>query len=325
MVVVTGATGHLGNTLVRELLKKGKEVRVLLHSEYTEPLDGLEVEKVTGDVRDFNSLVKAFKGSDIVFHIAGAISLLRGHRELLYQVNVVGTQNVVNACLKLGIKRLVYTGTIHALLEPPLGVVIDETLPFDQFLNIGWYGRTKARACFEVLKGVKQGLNSVIVLPTGFVGPYDFKPSRMGQFFIDFIKKKTIAYIDGAYDFVGIRDVAAGHILACEKGVVGESYILSGERITVKDLLVILEEVTGEKAPRLKIPISLARISTLFHPLYYNIKNKELRFSAYTLRTLVSNSFISYKKARSELSYSPRPIKQSIEDAIQWFRDNKRL
>ena len=325
MFAVTGATGHIGNTLVRELLRRGEKVRVLLHSKNTQSIDGLEVEKVKCDVRDFSSLVKVFKGSDIVFHIAGTISLLHGHRELIHQVNVIGTQNVVNACLELGIKRLVYTSSIHAILEPPPGVVIDETLPFDPYQALGDYGSSKTKAYLEVLKGVGRGLDAVIVFPTGLVGPYDFKPSRMGQFLLDFAKKKLIASIDGAYDFVDVRDVALGHILACEKGRVGEGYILSGERITIKELIVLFEEVTGVRAPRFKIPITLAKILTLFTPLYYNITGREPRLTRYAILTLISNSFISNKKARCELGYSPRPIRESIKDAFEWFKENDRL
>ncbi len=325
MFAVTGATGHIGNVLVRELLSRGEKVRVLLHSKNTQSIDGLKVEKVRCDVRDFNSLVKGFKGSDIVFHIAGTISLLHGHRELIHQVNVVGTQNVVNACLELGIKRLVYTSSIHAILEPPPGVVIDETLPFDPYQALGDYGSSKTKACLEVLRGVGKGLDAVIVFPTGLVGPYDFKPSRMGQFLLDFAKKKLIVSIDGAYDFVDVRDVALGHILACEKGRVGEGYILSGERITIKELIVLLEEVTGVRAPRFKILISLAKILALFTPLYYNITGREPRLTRYAILTLISNSFISNKKARCELGYSPRPIRESIKDAFEWFRENDRL
>jgi dihydroflavonol-4-reductase len=325
MFVVTGATGHIGNTFVRELLRKGEAVRVLLHSKNTQSLDGLDVEKVTGDVRDFNSLVKAFKDSDFVFHMAGIVSILHGHRDLLHQVNVVGTRNVVNACLKLGIKRLIYTGSIHAILEPPLGIVIDETLPFDPYQALRDYGSSKARACLEVLKGVDKGLNAVMVFPTGLIGPYDFKPSRMGQFLIDFAKKKLIASIDGAYDFVDVRDVAIGHILACEKGRIGEGYILSGERITIKELMILLEEVTGVRAPRFKIPISLAKIVALFAPLYYNITGREPRLTRYAICTLMSNSIISNEKARCELGYSPRPIRQSIEDTIEYFKGNGKI
>lgn len=350
MFIVTGAAGHIGNTLVRELLSKGENVRVLLHSKDNHSLNGLEVEKVVGDVIDPGSLLKAFKGCDVVFHIAGIISISRGHSKLLHQINVRGTQNVVKACMESGVERLVYTSSIHAILEPPIGVVIDETCPYDPYRTVGDYGKSKARASLEVLKAVRNGLDAVTLCPTGVVGPYDFKPSRMGQFSIDFARKKVIAYIDGAYDFVDVRDVAMAHILALEKGSAGESYIISGERITIRALMGMLEEITGVRSPRFKVPISLAKIAALFNTVYFNttyfstmsfsntdsnkmylnsmynaIKNREPRFTNYTLRTLNSNSFISSAKARRELGYTPRPIRESIGDAISWFRENNRI
>jgi len=326
MVVVTGATGHIGNVLVRELLSRSKNVRVVIpSSEDTSPLDGLKVEMVEGDVRQIDSLIQAFKGADVVYHLAGIISILPGKSELLYQVNVAGTRNVVEACLRTGVRRLVYTSSIHAITEPPHGTVIDETLPFDPDRAIGEYDSSKAQATLEVLQGVKQGLDAVIVCPTGVIGPYDYKLSEMGQLFIDFVKKKLKVYIDGAYDYVDVRDVAIGHILVCEKGRTGESYILSGERITTEDLMLMIEEITGVRPPHFKMPIWLAKIIATFTPLYYSWTKTKPRFTKYSIRTLTSNSMISCEKARRELGYSPRPTRESIVDAIKWFRENGKL
>ena len=326
MVVVTGATGHIGNVLVRELVSRGNDIRVLIPPlEDAAPLEGLEVEKVEGDILKVDSLAEAFKGADVVYHLAGMVSILPGRSELLHQVNVVGTRNVVEACLESGVRRLVYTSSIHAIAEPPHGTVIDETLPFDPKRTMGEYDRSKALATLEVLKGVKQGLDAVIVCPTGVVGPYDFKPSEMGQLFIDFAKKRLKAYIDGAYDFVDVRDAATGHILACEKGRTGESYILSGERITMNALMSMLEEITGVRAPCLKIPIWLAHIVATFAPLYYSLTKAKPRLTRYSIHTLTSNCLISREKSRRELGYSPRPIRESIADTIGWFEENGRL
>ncbi len=326
MVVVTGATGHIGNVLVRELVSRGNDIRVLIPPlEDAASLEGLEVEKVEGDILKVDSLVEAFKGADVVYHLAGMVSILPGRSELLHQVNVVGTRNVVEACLESGVRRLVYTSSIHAIAEPPHGTVIDETLPFDPKRTVGEYDRSKALATLEVLKGVNQGLDAVIVCPTGVVGPYDYKPSEMGQLFIDFAKKKLRAYIDGAYDFVDVRDAATGHILACEKGHAGESYILSGERITMNALMSMLEEITGARAPRFKIPIWLAHIVATFAPLYYSLTKAKPRLTRYSIHTLTSNCLISREKSRRELGYSPRPIRESIADTIGWFEENGRL
>jgi len=326
MVVVTGATGHIGNVLARELLLRGEGVRVVIPPfEDASCLDGLKVEIVEGDVLQIDSLIQAFEGSDVVYHLAGIISILPGKSELLYQVNVEGTQNVVEACLKTKVRRLVYTSSIHAVKEPPHGTVIDETFPFDPDSVLGDYAKSKAHATLEVLKGVTQGLDTVIVCPTGVIGPYDYRISEMGQLILDFTNGKLKAYVDGAYDFADVRDVATGLILACEKGRSGESYILSGEQITVHDLLLILEGMTGVKAPSIKIPAWLARTVGKVAPLYYRLTNTKPLFTAYSVDVLASNSLISSEKAHRELGYSTRSVRESIEDAIRWFRKNGKL
>ena len=326
MIVVTGATGHIGNVLVRELLARGEKVRAIIPPfEDITPLEGLEVEKVEGDVRDVEALIQAFSGAEVVYHLAGIISILPGKTKLLYQVNVMGTRNVVEACLKSRVPRLIYTSSIHALAEPPEGTVIDETMPFAPDRAIGEYGKSKAQATLEVVEGVTKGLDAVVVCPTGVIGPYDFAPSEMGQLFIDFAKGKLNTYVDGAYDFVDVRDVVTGLILACEKGQTGESYILSGERITVTQLMSILEEVTGVKAPRSKTPIWLAKAMVIFTSLYYNLTNTKPRFTSDSLRILRSNSFISSQKASQQLGYPHRPIREAIVDTVQWFKETGRL
>lgn len=323
MVLVTGATGHIGNVLVRQLLERDKKVRALIHRDETlTALGGLKVEMVKGDVRNPDSLLQAFNGIDTVYHLAGVISILPGQNRLLHQVNVVGTQNTVKACLKTGVKRLVYTSSIHAIEEPPCGTVIDETLPCNPDKVPKGYGWSKAQATLAVLTGVEQGLDAVIVCPTGVIGPYDYKISEMGQLITDFVNGDLKAYIDGAYDFVDVRDVARGIILAGEKGQSGECYILSGEQITVYGLLLLLQELTGVKAPSLKVPIWLAQIAARVTPLYYRLTRTKPRFTSYSIDVLCSNSVISSEKARRELGFATRPIRESIADAILWFKEN---
>ena len=323
MVLVTGATGHIGNVLVRQLLSRGEAVRALIHKdENKKALDGLKVEMVKGDVRNPDSLLQAFRGIDVVYHLAGIISILPGQNRLLHQVNIVGTQNIVKACLKTGVKRLVYTSSIHAIEESACGTVIDETMPFNPEKVPGGYGRSKARAALAVLKGVEQGLDTVIVCPTGVTGPYDHNISEIGQLIIDFANGNLKSYIDGAYDFVDVRDVARGIILAGEKGRRGESYILSGEQVTVYELLSMLQESTGLKAPSFKAPIWLARMAAKVTPIYYRLTGTNPRFTTYSIDVLCSNSTISSEKARRELGFTTRPIRESIADATLWFVEN---
>jgi len=322
MIVITGATGHLGNVLVRKLVSMNKKVRaVVLSGEDVASLEGLEVEKVEGDVRLPDSLRKAFEGADIVYHCAGVISILPGQRKQLYQVNVLGTRNVVNLCLELKIKRLVYTSSIHALSEPAPGIVFDEAREFNPENVLGEYSKSKTLGTLEVLKGIEKGLDAVILCPSGIIGPYDYRVSEMGKLIVDFAKGKVKASVSGAYDFVDVRDVAEGLILACEKGKKGECYILSGQQISVGQLLEFLGEINGVKAPWLKIPNQVARAAGFFNALYCNLMKLKPLFTPFSIDVLASNSLVSCQKARDELGYSPRSIYESIKDAVRWFKE----
>lgn len=323
MIAVTGATGHIGNVLVRKLLAKGEKVRAVVPEfEDLKPLEGLEVEIIYGDVRNVDSLTMAFKGVEIVYHLAGIVTILSGNDDLLYQVNVEGTKNVVDACLKNNVKRLVYVSSVHALKEPPHGTVIDETCSYDAECARGSYDKSKTLASLEVLKGIQKGLDAVLICPSGVIGPYDYRISQMGHLIINFMKGDLKAYVDGAYDFVDVRDVAEGLILACKNGKRGESYILSGEQISVEELLFELEKITGIKAPSFKLPLWLVKAVSNVSPLYYKFTGKEPLFTSYSIDVICSNSKISSYKAHNELRYSSRPIKESIRDSVEWFMEN---
>jgi dihydroflavonol-4-reductase len=325
MITITGATGHIGNVLVRQLLDKGEHIRVLvLPDEDLTPIKSLNVEVVTGNICDIDSLVQAFNGADMVYHLAGMITILPGKKDNLYRVNVNGTKNVVEACLKTGVRRLVYTSSIHAIKELPHGSIIDESQPFDPVSVLGDYAKSKALASMEVLQGTERGLDAVIVCPTGVIGPYDYRVSEMGKLFLDFLNKKLIARVDGAYDFVDVRDVASGLILAGEKGYTGECYILSGERITINDLMSLLEKLSGTKAPLMKIPSYLARIMGIIATPFYLITKTRPLFTAYSIDVLNSNSLINSAKARRVLGFSSRPLKESVSDSISWFAQESR-
>jgi len=321
MIVITGATGHLGNVLVRKLVNQNKKVRVLiLPGEDITSLKGLEVEKVEGDVCFPDSLRKTFEGADIVYHCAGVISILPGQQKKLFQVNVIGTRNVVNICLEKKVKRLVYISSIHALSEPESGIIFNESRQFDPENVLGEYSKSKALGTLEVIKGIGKGLDAVILCPSGIIGPYDYHLSEMGKLIVDFFKGKVKAFVEGAYDFVDVRDVAEGLILACEKGKKEECYILSGQQISVRQLLKFLEEISGIKAPSFKIPHQVARVTGFFNVLYCNLMKIKPLFTPFSIDVLASNSLVSNQKAQTELGYSPRSIYESIKDAVRWFR-----
>ena len=322
-IVVTGATGHIGNVLIRELLAAGEKVRALVPPfENDLPIRGLNIDTVAGDVCDPDSLNSAFRGADVVYHLAGIIAITPGKDRLLHRVNVEGTRNVVDTCLESGVGRLVYTSSIHAIQEPPEGIFINETFPVDPEHVLGPYARSKAMATLEVRKAVERGLDAVIVHPTGVIGPFDFKISEMGQLVLDFIRGRLKAYLDGAYDFADVRDVARGLMLAGRKGRKGESYILSGERVSIKRIMEMLEETSGIRAPSFKVPAWLAHAAGKLAPIYYRMIRSKPLFTDYSVDVLRSNSWVSSEKARVELGYVARSVQESICDSVAWFRQN---
>ncbi len=326
MILVTGATGHIGNVLIRKLIEKGEKVRALIwRGEDTTPIRDLDVERVEGDVLDPESLEHALEGVNTVYHLAGIISIMPGSDSMVRRVNLEGTRNMLAAARVAGVKRLVYTSSIHAIRRAPHGVLIDESLPFDPENPYGTYDRSKAEASLEVQQAVREGLDAVIVCPTGVIGPYDFRGSEMGSVIQDAALGKAAPYVDGAYDFVDVRDVAEGMILAGEKGKKGESYILSGQRISVRYLLETVREASGQAFAQFRIPLFLAQFAAMFTPAYYRWSKARPRFTPYSLEVLQSNSHISHIKATRELGYRPRALYESIADTARWFLENRRL
>ena len=326
MILVTGATGHIGNVLVRKLIELGSRVRALvLPGEDRTPLDGLDLEIYHGDVLLPGSIQQAMDNVDTIYHLAGMISIMPGTNKHLYQVNVQGTQNVLEAALNNQVRRLIYTSSIHAIQRAAHGITIDETLPFDPVCAISAYDRSKAEASLAVQAAVRRGLDAVIVCPTGVIGPYDYRLSEMGKLIFDAMRSNVLLSMEGAYDFVDVRDVAEGLILAGERGRCGESYILSGERISIKRLIDTVCDITGRTARLLHIPAPLARFGAIFAPTFYRLTKMRPRLTPYALETVRSNSVISHAKAKRELGYEPRPLRQTVADTIMWFRENARL
>ncbi|MEI6290671.1 MAG: NAD-dependent epimerase/dehydratase family protein [Chloroflexota bacterium] len=319
-ILVTGATGHIGNVLVRKLLKQGKKVRaMILPGEDTTPLNNLQVEQVHADVLDCSALQKAFSGIRQVFHLAGVISIMPGKNSLIQKINVEGTANVIKAAVSASVEKLVYVSSIHALARIPHGKTIDEQVPYDPENTYGAYDQSKAQASLLVQEAARNGLNAVIACPTGVIGPYDFRNSLMGSVIRSAAFRNMTPYIDGAYDFVDVRDVADGLMAIAEKGRQGASYLLSGHRISVRYLLQTVHEITGHGFPHFKIPLSIARIAAKFTPAYYRLSKSSPRFTPYSIEVLQSNSFISHELATQELGYISRPLADSIRDAIRWY------
>lgn len=324
MILITGAAGHVGNVLARELTGRGERVRAMvLPGEDISSLEGLDVELVEADVLDPVSLARAMQGIEVVYHLAGIISILPGTDNLMERVNIEGVRNTAQAALHAGVKRFVHTSSIHALQRMPLGVVMDENTPIALHNASGAYDKTKAGGTMEVLKAVQQGLDAVIACPTGIIGPFDYRQSEMGQTILGFAKRGLHFVVDGAYDFIDVRDVATGLISACEKGRTGEIYILSGTRILVREIMQIVHELLGNRGPTIVLPFSLAAFTARLMEPFYRRTKRVPKFTRYSLQTIRDNSVFSQEKARSELGHKPRSLRDSIADTLSWWRGRK--
>lgn len=241
------------------------------------------------------------------------------------RVNIGGMKNVIAACKKNKVKRLVYTSSVHAFVELPHGQLIDETAPVDPERVVGHYAKTKAKATLLLREAVREGLDAVIVYPSGIIGPYSYNLSNMGQMMIDYVRGRIPVMIEGTYDFVDVRDVATGIILSIEKANPGDEFILSGYQISLKQMFYILQNVTGRKIPRIYCPNWLLKLFIPFVHIVFRFIRKVPTLTSYSLYTLSSNSLFSHEKATRELGYHPRHIARTIEDTIEWFKEIGRL
>jgi len=319
-IFVTGASGHIGGNLVRALLDDGKAVRVLVHHD-ERALEGLEVERISGDVLDVDGMESAVRGADLVYHLAGHISLTRGDRDKALTVNIEGTRNVVDACLKGGVRRLVHFSSSHALEQDPFDQVIDEERPLVARERGPAYDRSKAAGERHIAEAVERGLDAVVVNPTSVLGPCDYKPSRMGDLVLALSRRKLPALVSAQYDWVDVRDVVAGAIAAAERGRTGQRYILSGHRVTVRELAQLVENASGARAPRLSTPLWLAMVGAPFAEMLGSIRKKRPLFTRESIRTIGGNSQFSNARAAAELGYAPRPLSETIADTVRWFEE----
>lgn len=319
--VVTGATGHLGNVLVRELVARRIPVRALVRATADlTPLEGLQCEKVVGDVTDAASLAPAFEGADVVFHVAGLVSITAGREALLHQVNVEGTRNVVEACIAAKVRRLVYTSSVHALTEPPRGGVLDERGGFDPATAHGRYGKSKAAASKLVQDAARAGrLDAALVLPTGCLGPYDFRLSEAGQL-VGMAGRGTIPIvIAGGYDWVDVRDVAVGTLLAAEKAPAGEAYLLTASYLEARELCRVVAKEAKARPPLVALPLWLAAGLSYGGLAWELATGRRALLTPYSVHTISKDFEISSQRAREQLGFTTRPVEQTLVEAWRWL------
>lgn len=320
---VTGATGFIGSNVVRVLLERNWTVRALARANSNRRnLEGLGVEIVEGDLLDPESIVQGMKGANLVCHTAALYSFWVRPRRRIYEVNVEGTRNVLQAALEKKMERVVYTSSVATLGVREDGKPADETIPvaFDKI--IGDYKKSKYLA-EQVALEFAQKLPVVIVNPSFPVGPGDIKPTPTGQTILDFLNRKMPAYVDTGMNVVDVEDVALGHLLAAEKGRVGERYILGGENLTMKQMLDLLAEITGLPAPRVRLPYyPILTLSYLNAGLCRLLPGCVPRMTPETIRMSRHLMFYDPTKAVEELGFPQTPAKEALAKATTWFKKN---
>jgi len=322
--LVTGATGFIGGNLVRELLNQGYQVKALVRKgSDRRNIEGLNVEVALGDLRDRSSLVSALEGCDVLFHAAACYTFWAPDPKVIYEANVEGTKNVLSAAKERGIKKIVYTSTESTIGTAKNGCLGTEEMEADPSQLAGHYKKSKQMAEKLTLKMCCDGLPLVVVNPTTPVGPLDIKPTPTGQFIVDFLNGKMPAYVNTGLNLIDVQDVARGHILALEKGRIGERYILGNRNMTFKEILGILERITGMKAPRLRIPLWFALGAGYIDEFVSGkILGKRPRIPVAGVKTACKFRHFDCSKAINELGLPQTPVEEALERAVRWFRQN---
>ena len=321
--VITGGRGYVGYALVKELADKGEKMRLLLRSD-SPVFDGIDCEKIMGDVCDIDILEKAFEGAETVYHVAGVVDISGTKDKQVWKVNVEGTKNVVAACKKAGVKNLIYVSSVDAIHVDDDMEVIREVSHFEPDMLEGAYAKSKATATQYVLDSADENLKVCAVHPSACIGPYDNNRTSSMVTVINLFSKGffSLTFDFGGYNFVDVRDVAKGMVAAAEKGRNGECYFLCGKAYSLDEFMGALARVCGKKHP--KVVIKKKYVDTII-PVFEKIfkaANLPPVVNEYAIRKICENCKFSYEKAEKELGYSPMSLDDSLRDTIAWLKEN---
>ena len=320
--LVTGAAGFLGSHVTRQLVARGDNVRVLMRPSSTNrAIADLSLEYVTGDLRDPASLDRAKKDVKRVFHVAADYRLWARRKQDIYDSNVGGTKNLLDAANRAGVEQLIYTSTVAT-------IAVDRPQLPNEFTDarleemVGHYKRSKWLAEKEALSAAKNGLPVIVAMPTTPVGPWDWKPTPTGKIILDFLNGKMPGYVETGLNFVGVEDCAAGHLLIAEKGKVGERYLLGGENLTLKQMLDALSKITGLPAPKLKIPHGLALGVAYASTVFSRLLGREPGIPVEGVKIARHMMFVDCSRAQRELGFKAGPVAAALERAVRWYEAN---
>jgi len=320
--LVTGAAGFLGSHVTRQLVARGDDVRVLMRPSSTNrAIADLSLEYVTGDLRDPASLDRAMKDVKRVFHVAADYRLWARRKQDIYDSNVGGTKNLLDAARRAGVEQLIYTSTVAT-------IAVDRPQHPNEFTDakleemVGHYKRSKWLAEKEALSAAKNGLPVIVAMPTTPVGPWDWKPTPTGKIILDFLNGKMPGYVETGLNFVGVEDCAAGHLLIAEKGKVGERYLLGGQNLTLKQMLDVLSKITSLPAPKLKIPHGLALGVAYASTVFSRLLGREPGIPVEGVKIARHMMFVDCSRAQRELGFKAGPVAAALERAVRWYEAN---
>lgn len=326
--LITGAAGHLGNTIIRKLVERGEYIRALVLPGEKVPVEG-DIEVFYGDVRDMDSLRPFMEVGDgynvILIHCAGIVSIASKYQQKVYETNVLGTKNIVELAIENKVDKFIYVSSVHAITEKPKGQLMEEISDFNPELVVGAYAKTKAEATKFVLDSIARGLKAIVVHPSGICGPYDYGKGHSTKLVMDYYNRKLTSAAGGGYDFVDVRDVADGILASCQRGRIGECYILSNKFVTALELLRLLHEITGHKEIKRVLPLWFLTLTAKMAEMYYKILGQAPLFTAYSIYTLNSNAKFSHEKATRELGYKTRELKETLGDTVDWLISQGRI
>lgn len=321
--LVTGANGFMGSSIVRELLKGNVEVKAMVRENSdTRNIDDLDVERVYGDIRDGESVKAALQRCDTFYQTAALYAFWMPDNKLFYDVNVEGTKIALNAALEQGVEKVVYTSTIAAVGFYGANKLANEEVEYNLWDTGNHYSRSKYLGEVEAKKFCEKGLPLVIVNPAIVIGVRDIKPTPSGEMILNVLNRKMPGYVDAGTNFVDVEDVARGHILAAQKGSIGERYILGNENMSIQDYYDLIGEVAGIEPPRRKIPYSLTVMLSYGYQLVSNITGKPPLLTPSMVRMGGKYGYFDCSKAVNELGMPQTPVRETIEKAINWFREN---
>jgi dihydroflavonol-4-reductase len=318
-ILVTGATGFVGWHIARLLRERGNTVRVLVRD--PKRVREMDAEVAPGDLRNPESLARALEGCGVLYHVAADYRLWAKDPGELYRSNVEGTRNVLEAAKSAGVERVVYTSTVGCIGIPPHGAGDEQTAVGEQDMH-GAYKRSKFLAEQVALGFARDHFPVVVVNPTAPVGDHDWKPTPTGKIVVDFLRRNMPAYVDTGLNVVDVRDVANGHLLACERGRPGERYILGGQNLTLQQIFEKLEAISGLAAPRVQIPYAVAYAAGVVTTAWAHISGVEPRAPLDAVKMARKKMWVRHDKAARELGYNPGEATAALRRAVEWFRAN---